>query len=487
MLYGKPAETVEQWCIFELALKGPEDGNPFRDIELKAVFSHKGRELQPDGFYDGKGMYKIRLMPDMAGIWTYKTNSNCRELDGITGEFNCIKASECNHGPVRVCYTYHFAYEDGTPYYPVGTTCYAWTHQGSELEEQTLKALSQSPFNKLRMCVFPKHYDYNHNEPEYYPFEKASETGWNFERFNPVFFRHLESRIQDLMNLGIEADLILFHPYDRWGFSSMNSHDDDRYLRYIAARMTAYRNIWWSFANEYDLMKGKTLSDWERFANIIVENDPYRHLCSIHNCVHFYDHTRPWITHCSIQRVDKYKTSEMTCEWRQRFRKPVVIDECAYEGNINYGWGNISGMELTRRFWEGIVRGGYVGHGETYMHPTDILWWSKGGRLYGESPSRISFLKKFIEECPGNGIEPMDCCWDIQCGGVPNEYYLFYFGLSQPSFRMFNMPQGLKFKVELIDTWNMTIESLPDVYESDFRINMPGTPYIAVRMQKVLK
>ena len=47
-------------------------------------------------------------------------------------------------------------------------------------------------------------------------------------------------------------------------------------------------------------------------------------------------------------------------EWRQRYKKPVVLDEICYEGNIEHGWGNISGQELVRRFWEAACRGGYV-------------------------------------------------------------------------------------------------------------------------------
>lgn len=31
---------------------------------------------------------------------------------------------------MTVRHTYHFGYADGTPYCPVGTTCYAWAHQG---------------------------------------------------------------------------------------------------------------------------------------------------------------------------------------------------------------------------------------------------------------------------------------------------------------------------------------------------------------------
>ncbi len=71
----------------------------------------------------------------------------------------------------------------------VGTTCYAWTHQGDELEEQTLKTLKTAPFNKLRMCVFPKHYGWNENEPVYYPFERTASGEWDFARFNPAYFQ----------------------------------------------------------------------------------------------------------------------------------------------------------------------------------------------------------------------------------------------------------------------------------------------------------
>jgi hypothetical protein len=50
-----------------------------------------------------------------------------------------------------------------------------------------------------------------------------------------LFFSHLEHRIADLRALGIEADLILFHPYDRWGYATMPAEADDRYLRSTSA------------------------------------------------------------------------------------------------------------------------------------------------------------------------------------------------------------------------------------------------------------
>ena len=50
----------------------------------------------------------------------------------------------------------------------------------------------------------------------------------------------------------------MMHPYDRWGFSDMGKEADDLYWCYCIARFSAYRNLWWSLANEYDLMRAKT-------------------------------------------------------------------------------------------------------------------------------------------------------------------------------------------------------------------------------------
>ncbi|MCD8050802.1 MAG: hypothetical protein LUE89_03885 [Clostridiales bacterium] len=75
----------------------------------------------------------------------------------------------------------------------------------------------------------------------------------------------------------------------------------------------------------------------------------------------------------------------MVREWRQIYQKPIVVDECAYEGNINLGWGNITGEKMTQRFWEGCIWGGYLSHGEVYVQ-YDQIWWSYGGTLHGTSP-----------------------------------------------------------------------------------------------------
>ena len=144
--------------------------------------------------------------------------------------------------------------------------------------------------------------------------------------------------------MGIQADIILFHSYDRWGYAKMGQENDDRYVKYMVARIGAYRNVWWSLANEWDLMlnkKHKTEADFDRFFRILKENDPHHRLRGIHNWYgtedHFYDHNKPGVTHASIQSSRFFQG----LEWRKRYAKPLLWDEVRYEGNLPTGWGNL--------------------------------------------------------------------------------------------------------------------------------------------------
>ncbi|WP_429310743.1 DUF5060 domain-containing protein [Paenibacillus mucilaginosus] len=466
-------ETVEQWGRFELVLEGPQEGNPFQDVRLSARFQYRNLTMEAEGFYDGDGVYRIRFMPDRPGVWRYVTRSSSPKLDGHTGEFTCTEAGEGNHGPVRVKGRYGFAYEDGTPYMPFGTTCYHWTHGGNTAQEElTLQSLADSPFNKVRMCLLPTR---DMQPPLQTVFAGSSPEDLDRTRYNPAFFRHLEHRLEDLLKLGIEADLVLFHPYDKgwWGVDNMEAQQDEMYLRYCIARLGSYRHVWWSLCNEFDFNKFKTVADWDRLLQLTQRFDPYQHLRSIHNGTKMYkssslyDFTKPWITHQSIQHWD----AELTSLWRLTAAKPIVIDEISYEGNSSRRWGNISGRELVHRFWEGASRGGFVGHGESFIDRETRAWISTGGRLYGESTARIAFLRRILEEAPPEWIEsPGEGSWR-----------LVYFGRRQPGSHWLELPAEGDYQVELIDTWEMTILPLEGLFRGRCRIELPGRPQMALR------
>ncbi|WP_210204310.1 DUF5060 domain-containing protein [Devosia submarina] len=516
------------WATYELTLEGPSQGNPFADVKLRAVFSQGERQVRVNGFYDGDGQYKLRFLPETTGAWSYETSSNVPALDGVAGSFEVGPAQPGHHGPVRVSNRHHFRYADGTRFINIGTTAYVWNLQGDELEEETLRTLKDAPFTKIRMCVFPKHYRYNQNEPERYPFRLVKkgtsewtgsfrgDFGWEFDftRFEPGYFQHLEQRINQLAEIGVEADLIIFHPYDRWGFSRMSPAEDDHYLKYLVARLAALPNVWWSMANEYDLMPSKSMADWERFIHITSDNDPFGHLLSIHNCFGFYDHNHPCITHASIQR----STANLAAVWREQYGKPVSIDECCYEGDIAELWGNISAKKMVRRFWDGTVNGGYVTHGEAYYNEEETLWWAKGGRLTGESVARIAFLRRILEKGPDEGLDPVKStvayrtsmaggldkvvmaqlfqptpgeedwpraqAW-FATAGQPHRYYLTYLGENQPSEFTVATPPGEHYSATLIDTWEMTEKTLAESVERGDVLHFAPKPYQALLFRRV--
>lgn len=143
---------MKQYEMYEMNFQLHKPAQSEVEVDLRAEFVNGEEKTVVKGFYKGNEQ---------------------------KGKLTC-EPSTCSHGMVRTEKT-HFIYEDGTAYYPFGTTVYALAHQKEELIQETCRSLKNSPFNKVRCCVFPKSYDYNHNEPIYFPFRKTGEGAWGTE------------------------------------------------------------------------------------------------------------------------------------------------------------------------------------------------------------------------------------------------------------------------------------------------------------------
>lgn len=512
-------EKIEIYKPFEVELKEEFQGNPYTQVSLFADFSNGKITKKVRGFYDENNSFKIRFMPQELGKWTYVIKSNIKKFDNITGDFLCTEAKKDNHGIVITKNHTYFEYSDGTPFFPFGTTLYGWHFQNKEKRLQTLELLKNNRFNKVRMVVFPIwNYMYT-KEYESYPYkvikkEKINKDDtsnkpenyiveFDYYTFNAEYFQFLEEQIKELDKLGIEVDLILFHPYDTRGLASMTQEQDFLYLEYIVARLASFKNIWWSMANEYDLadMCGqKPISAWDTLIEKVYQEDPNRHLLSIHNFydppIHkhttknWYDHTKPWITHLSIQTDNLFFIDK----WKQLYRKPIVIDECRYEGNVQYGWGNLTAQNMNDYFWKIVSRGGYVTHGEAYVdgkEPIDSVWTFHGSKLKGKSHLRMNFLRNIIENnhiSYLNAIATTGPHWELYCGATEDKNtVLIYFGDSQPEFEEFDfLPDGKKYQGILIDTWNMTTEKFEIIIDNKLFFKMPNNkPYQALLLKAI--
>ena len=486
--------NVEKWKVYEISLKGPSDGNPYTDVQLSAVFTHASESNTVNGFYCGNGIYKVRFMPSKEGEWKYITASGIEKLNGIKDKFICTPPAIDNHGPVMVSDTFYFKYADGTPHYSAGTTIYNLFHQGDSLNNFTFETLSRGYFNKVRMNIFFEYFRWSGKDPLIFPYEKKADNSWDFTRFNPGYFQIIDNRIRQLDSLGIEADIIVFN-YTNLGFKNMGRDMDDLYIKYLIARYSAFKNVWWSMANEFDLLEEKSMEDWHHIVEMFARYDPYHRLRSIHNGFIMYDHTNPLITHLSVQSSN----TEQARDLRKKYNKPVIYDECQYEGNTDEGWGNITGQEMVNRFWKATVNGGFAGHGEMYLNikpvttnddRNEVLWVFQGGVLDGTSPKRIKFLREIVEAAPGQlKLKPKFFGrWfqNYSAIGYEDMYFLTYFNMTQPSFMVIDLPKEKEYKVEIIDTWNMEITPLEGTFSGKCLINLPERIMTAIRITQII-
>lgn len=505
-------ESVEKWGRFEYSCTASVKGNPF-DVKFSAVFTNGSEKQEVRGFYDGDGVFKVRFMPQTEGRWTFVTRSSVSALKGKKGSFDCVAPSEGNHGPVRVSpdNVHGFSYADGTVFHPLGTTAYSWMHQSAERQENTLLSLEAARFNKVRMCVFPKYYPLCREIPDLLPYEKSGE-GFDLSRPNPEYFRHIEYLLDRMAALGIQADLILFHPYDKgfWGFDQMPQSANLAYLDYFEARVASFRNVWWSLANEYDYCKAKSAGDWTELIARVGEDDPYGHLCSIHgSTARYYPLWQGGLTHASIQDEAPVEDFGRAATVRNIYPVPVIFDEVCYEGNLPSRWGRLSGQEMLHRIWQGLLVGTYVTHGEAYQYEEgdfDDIFWAKGGNWRGESWKRIGFTLDILSGI-SRPLELADTSRDHQTATDGEGNYYIYFGEKMPASWNFNLPAkcagyakaqaGNRYKVEIIDTWGMTVTPVSEVFElgdvDDYRLYdknhkkiwLPKTPYLLLRITAV--
>ena len=513
---------MKQYEVFQMKFCGKEMAEDQVNVPVKAEFTLGGKTTEVRGFCTGEGNFAVRYLPLESGTCTYRV-----EYPGADGRTEILEGSEevapaesGTHGPVRTAGT-AFAYEDGSSYIPFGTTIYALPAQSGAQIEQTLETLKQAPFNKLRMCVFPKYYDFNREDPELFPFERGEgEKKWNVRRPCFAFWDKLDDILIRLNNLGIEADLILFHPYDCWGFSELSMEKAKTYLEYVVRWLAAFPNIWWSLANEYDLMD-YTEGEWKEFAAFIGAMDPWGHLLSNHNFVHPWDFADKNTTHCCLQSSDAVKIPDLL----KKYEKPVMYDEVGYEGNIPYNWGNLSAFEEVNRFWKIFCYGGYATHGETFMEKMDdsqVLWWSKGGTLKGESPKRIGFMKELAYSLPAlmtfyetrQVPETQEELRKLVDSGQPgisdnsvfrcmcritepefehmrdfmsqpvlhhgDQVFLAYLGDACTICGMMELPQTGKYRVDVIDVWEMTRKNVLEEVNGSVQVPLPGKTGMAV-------
>ena len=77
--------------------------------------------------------------------------------------------------------------------------------------------------------------------------------------------------------------------------------------------------------------------------------------------------------------------------------------------------------------------------------------------------------------------------WMVVAGASAGDTRIFYFGENRPATWTFGLPTGVPFTVEMIDTWNMTLDSIPGTFQDVVEIPAPDKPYCAIRLRTLVQ
>jgi len=402
--------AIRRWDIFELSLERTNrDINPYADVTLEGRFTAPSkRQVKVPGFYDGGQTWRLRLMPDEPGLWRYEVQFS----DGkpVVGTFRC--AGSLGHGSIRIhpANPYAFAHADGTPFFPMGDTCYGLYADSPitpELRSQYLRIRRSQRFNFVRMGVLhsPVHWE---TDAQFWPWGGTPQKP-DLDRLNVPFFRGLDKVLKEMRAVGMNAELILLNFY-QWPFTDTRMWTAKRerlWLSYLTARYSAFSNIFlWTIANEYETHPDGVYRldmpadpDWVKTtARFIKQHDPYRHPVTVHPVISAstrggtpgdpYD--PPWrigeffgksdaLDVLSQQTGQAGEWDEKQQCWRgndpnlvtslhadRRFRKPVLNTESGYEYLRDYPTyqKQVHHTDKVRRSaWRVVCGGGYMAAG----------------------------------------------------------------------------------------------------------------------------
>lgn len=481
-----PHLGLPRWEMHEFVLKGTASvANPYRDAALVGEFAApSGRTNIVAGFYDGGEIWRLRFAPDEEGTWKYKLRGEGVEILA-EGRVNCTKARDHGFIGVHPENPYAFAYSDGTPFFPMGDTCYGLFDDSPitpALRERYLRTRRAQQFNFVRLTV-------GHSEaraarePEYWAWGGTPQQP-DLDRFNPEFFGRFDQFMHELRAEGMNVELILLNFYRRPFLDPRlwTATRERQWLRYLLARYGAFDNVFmWTLANEYETRPdGKYRLDFPEDVNwakttarYLKENDGFAHCVTVHPVISASrtgnsprsPFEPPWRIGEFFGEADGIDViSQQTGQsgvgvvwdeslqcWRgdaaslgasirtdRRFKKPVLNTESGYE----YLRGDSTSKrqvhhtdKVRRSAWRIVCSGGYfaagfhgtIGHSDVWNRIDPTSKYTFILRDEGAA-SQLRLLYEFFAALPYWRMQPFDgVTKDALALSLPGEVYVIYF------------------------------------------------------------
>ena len=73
----------------------------------------------------------------------------------------------------------------------------------------------------------------------------------------------------------------------------------------------------------------------------------------------------------------------------------------------------------------------------------------------------------------------------ITVGHNSEDYLLIYYWMHQLKYARLTLPENKTYRIDIIDTWNMTVTEAEQAATGSVRVKLPRRKYIAVRAERV--
>ncbi len=250
------AQAASQWERYQINLTSNVTyDNPLYDVNSfgATLISPSGRQLRINGFWDGSADWRIRVMPDEVGTWSYTTFCSDSTNAGLyqqTGTFACNPSTRpepiYQQGAIaRSPGAYHLMHRDGTPFF--FTACTAW-NGGLKLTDTEwidyLQHRKDHHYNAIQL-VLTQWRGADQNSQGEVAYEGSGRI-----RVNPSFFQHMDGKMDQINEHGLVAAPVVL-----WALQKSDGRElspgyalpDEvavRLARYMVARYGAHHVIW---------------------------------------------------------------------------------------------------------------------------------------------------------------------------------------------------------------------------------------------------
>jgi len=437
---------VPRWQPHDFEFKSTKTfANPFKVDFAAAVKGPDGREFTTLGFYDGQGVWKIRVAADVEGKWTLTTRSDEPTLNAVDASFICVPNPNGNvHGALRIDadHPHHFIYEDGTRYFLAGYECdWLWALDMDDASlgrlNLFLDKLADYRFNHIILNAYAHDCGWRKGKTEADDFGPSPMYAWEGKNDNPdhsrlnlPYWKHYDRVIGAMYERGIVAHIMIkvYNKMVRW--PAKGSADDDMFFKWMVARYAAYPNVVWDFSKEAHNEKDLEYK-LSRF-RLIRSADPYRRLVTNHDDDAAYN-SGAYDELLNFRSDQQHKNwREMILQQRRQNSWPVVNVEFGYEwglkGEDDKTYRVVqSPEEVCRRAWEICMAGGAIVYYYTFtawdvIHPED-------------TPTGYSYFRNLHDFFAGTKywlMQPEDIVSEGYCLANPGDEYIVFLNEAKP-------------------------------------------------------